>query len=311
MRKIHIWHGYHVIFAWMDLTLFRSFVTVIRCGAITEAADQLGITQPALSRRMQTLEQFFDTQLLERGRNGVHPTAAGEIVAREAEIIVDRLDRLHETVHAHLRLEAGTVRLGGGATAVSFLVPPAIAALQRDHETVRFQVKEAGSREIEADVVAEHLELGIVTLPVSSRELDVMPLFEDRIVAVASAQHALSNERSIPISKLAGLSLVGFEGGSAIRQIIDTQLRQKGVEMNVVMELRSIPAILRMVATTGNLAFVSYLGVEGTPVRVLDVRGLQITRQLGVITKRGRSLSPAAAAFLERLQLFVRHQLKQ
>ena len=72
--------------------------------------------------------------------------------------------------------------------------------------------------------------------------------------------------------------------------------------MNVVMELRSIPAILRMAATTGNLAFVSQLGVEAAPVNVLDVPDLQISRELAVITRRGRALSPAAEAFLECLQ---------
>lgn len=290
----------------MDLTLMRSMVAVARAGAITEAADQLGITQPALSRRMQQLEELFGTLLLERGRNGVRLTEAGHLVAEEARTLVERYDRLHDTIAAHLRLEAGTVRLGGGATAVSFLVPPAIAALQRDHEKIRFQVKEAGSQEIEGAVAAEHLELGIVTLPVHNRELDVLPLFADRIVPVAAASHLLAAESKIPAGRLSGFGLVGFEGGSAIRQIIDSQLREAGIDMNVVMELRSIPAILRMVATTGNLAFVSGLAVDADPtVKVLDVRGLHITRQLGVISRRGRTLSPAAAAFLARLQMFA------
>ena len=281
----------------MDLTLMRSLVAVARCGVITEAASQLGITQPALSRRMQQLEEHFGTPLLERGRNGVRLTEAGRMAAEEADTLVGRFDRLHDTIAAHLRLEAGTVRLGGGATAVSFLVPPAIAALQQDHDKVRFQVKEAGSKEIEGDVAAERLELGIVTLPVQNRELEVLPLFADRIVPVAAASHPLASELKIPARHLSGFGLVGFERGSAIRQIIDSRLREAGIDMNVVMELRSIPAILRMVATTGNLAFVSLLGVEADPaVVVLDVRGLHITRKLGVISRRGRTLSPAAAA---------------
>ena len=291
----------------VDLTLLRSFVTVAEAGAITDAAVRLNITQSALSRRIQALEEHFGAQLLERGRNGVQVTEAGRIVLIESQTLVQRFDRLRETVGAHARLEVGTVRLGGGATAVSFLVPPAIAAVQEDHEQIRFQVKEAGSREIEADVAGENLELGIVTLPVASSELEVVPLFLDEIVAVAGATHPLSHDRRIPVSRLADFGLVGFEGGSAIRQIIDGQLRDAGVEPNVVMELRSIPAILRMVATTGNIAFVSRLGVGADrSVAVLDVRNLSIVRQLGVITRRGRTLSPAAEAFLLRLQTFAR-----
>jgi DNA-binding transcriptional LysR family regulator len=286
----------------MELTLMRSLLAVARAGAITEAAERLAITQPALSRRIQQLESLFGAPLLARGRNGVTFTEPGRLVLAEAEVLVERFDRLRESVGAHLRLEVGTVRVGGGATAVSFLVPPAIAEFQRQFGNVRFQVKEAGSREVESDVAAERLELGIVTLPVHARDLDVLPLFEDRIVLVAARDHPLARRRTVPIGALAGLGLVGFEAGSAIRHLIDASLREAGVEMNVVMELRSIPSILRMVATTQNLGFVSQLGVEADPaVRTVRARGLQVTRKLAVISKRGRTLSPAAAAFLERM----------
>ncbi len=102
---------------------------------------------------------------------------------------------------------------------------------------------------------------------------------------------------------LRGQSLVGFEGGSAIRQLVDGALRDAGVEMNVVMELRSIAAILQMVSTTRSLAFVSELGVRAGDrlIAPIPVRGLRIVRKLAVIRKRGRPLSPAAAAFAETL----------
>ena len=85
--------------------------------------------------------------------------------------------------------------------------------------------------------------------------------------------------------------------------MIDAALVQAGVEMNVVMELRSIPGIVRMVTTTGNLAFVSKMGVQSDPaVKVLRVSGLAIRRQLAVVTRRGTPLSPAAASFAARLR---------
>ena len=287
----------------MEMMLLRSFLSVSRTGAITESAGRLGVTQPALSRRIRQLESLLGARLLERGRNGVTLTETGQLVYEEAEQLVARFDRLRETVAAHTRLEVGTVRLGGGATAVSFLVPPAIAALQRDHENVRFQVKEAGSEEIARDVATEALELGIVTLPVSHPELETEPLFEDRIVLAAAPSHPLAGGTAVTGRQLTGYALVGFEAGSAIRALIDAHLRDAAIDMNVVMELRSIPAILRMVATTGHLAFVSRLGVESDPtVRSVPVDGLHITRQLAVVSRRGRALSPAASAFLDRLR---------
>ena len=282
----------------MDVTLMRSFLAVVDTGAITEAAARLSITQPALSRRIQALEEHFGVALLNRGRKGVTVTDVGELVAREARVLVSRFDNLRNEITSHVGLEAGTVRLGGGATAVSFVLPKAIADFQVRHPGVRFQLKEAGSREVEQNLVDGALELGMVTLPVSRPELDVRPLTDDRIVLIAPQDHPLAGSGQVPLSALHGAALVGFERGSAIRQLVDTGLRQAGISMNVVMELRSIPAIIRMVRSTGNLAFVSAMGVNAEPdIALLKVEKLDIRRTLAVISRRGAALSPAASAF--------------
>ncbi len=280
----------------------RSFLAVADTGNITEAADRIGVSQPALTRRLQQLEGYLGAALVARGRQGAVLTEAGKLVEAEGRLLVGRYDQLRREISAQQGLEGGTVRVGGGATAVSFVLPRAIAAFQEEYPGIRFQVKEAGSSEVAADVAGGRLELGLVTLPVQDRELELRAFMDDRIVLVARRDHPLATGEAVTVQSLAGLAFVGFEAGSAIRHIIDGALRDAGVEMNVVMELRSIPAILRMVATTGNLAFVSHLGVErGGEVQEIPVRGLEIKRQLAVIARRRSGLSPAARAFAERL----------
>jgi DNA-binding transcriptional LysR family regulator len=227
-------------------------------------------------------------------------------VAAEGRLLVERYGRLREAVRARQNLETGLVRLGGGATAVSFLVPATIAEFGKLHPGVRFEVREQGSRAVEDDVIAERLELGIVTLPTRSRELEVRPLRRDRIVPIVRASHPLARKRRVDARALEGQGLVGFESDSAIRRLIDDALRAADVAMNVQMELRSIAAIVEMVAHTSLVAFVSQLGVEGRErelgVRVLDVRGIAIDRRLAIIHKLGRPLSPAARAFAGMLR---------
>jgi DNA-binding transcriptional LysR family regulator len=282
----------------MNLQHLRSLIAVADTGSITEASERIRITQPALSRRLQQLEEHFGAELLSRGRKGAQLTEIGRLVESEARILIARYDHLREQVRAHQGLEGGTVRIGGGATAVSFLLPKAIAVFQHQHPAVKFQLKEAGSNEVAEDVLSGHLELGLVTLPVKPRDLVVWPLLTDRIVLVAPRSHPLARQGEIDAQALDGLTFVGFEADTAVRHIIDAALCGAGVEMNVVMELRSIPAILRMVATTGNLAFVSRLGVDTLEdVGEIRVRRLNIVRELAVIAKRGSSLSPAAQSF--------------
>lgn len=287
----------------MDLDLLRSFLAVADAGAITTASERINVTQPALSRRMRQLEEHFRATLFDRGRKGVALTEAGRVVAAEGRILVSRFDQLRSQVAALQGLAAGTVRIGGGATAVSFVLPEAIAAFQREHPGIRFHLKEAGSAEVVRDVIDGALELGVVTLPVTRGELAIHELRSDRVVLVARPDHPLARQRRLTVQDLDGHALVGFEGGSAIRSLIDGALREAGVNMEIAMELRSIPAILRMVATTGYLAFVSRLGLGGQgDVRELVVEGLRVERRLGIIARTGTLLSPAASAFSMRLR---------
>ncbi len=283
----------------MDLILIRSLLAVADHGAISEAAVALNISQPALSRRVRVLEEEFEAELVERSGRGVALTEMGRLAVREGRSLVERMDALKEDITRHVRLEAGVVRIGGGATAVSYLLPQAIAGFRAQHPDVRFEVREAGSRDVEQAVQAGLLELGVVTLPISSSELEVRPLLKDRILLVAGKGHELICRKRVSVQNLEGLSLVGFEAGTQIRKLIDTALRQANVTMNIMMELRSIDAILRMVDTTGSLAFVSEMGAQGG--RVIQVSGLKVERQLALISKRDRPLSPAAASFAERM----------
>lgn len=286
----------------MDLNFLRSLVAVADAGAITDAASRLGLTQPALTRRIQLLEQEFGAELLSRSRKGAQLTELGRLVEREARVLIDRYDSLKAEVTSHRNVAGGTVRIGGGATAVSFVLPDAIAEFQREFPLVHFHVKEASSSEIASDVADGRLELGIVTQPVRTAGLDIQPLLNDRIVLVAATDNPLALSSHVSVASLDGQNFVGFEGGSAIRQTVDASLREAGVVINVVMELRSIPAILRMVATTGSLAFVSQLGVHGQAlVREIEVDGLTITRRLGLARRKAYALSPAANRFAARL----------
>jgi molybdate transport repressor ModE-like protein len=284
----------------MSLDRLLTLAEVARRGSITEAAKALRLTQPAATRRLQLLEEEVGAPLLARGRKGVRLTEAGRLVAAEGEALLERYDRLLDDVRKLQRLEAGTVRVGGGATAVSSILPEVIRRFRGLHRDVVFEVREAGSREIAAALEREELDLGLVTLPVRSDGLDLLPLVRDRIVLVAPKGHLFDGRRVQP-GALRGEPLIGFEAGSAIRRLIDDALARRGIAMQVVMELRSIQSILRMVELGLGLAFVSRMGVARDTV-VVDVPGLRIERTLAVATKRGRPLSAAAAAFLKQLR---------
>ncbi|MGI9335500.1 MAG: LysR family transcriptional regulator [Gammaproteobacteria bacterium] len=286
----------------MDLLLLRSFLAVADAGTITEAADRMAVTQSALSRRLQQLEEQLGAQLLSRGRQGAELTEVGRLVEAEARLLTMRYDSLRQAIAEQLQLHRGTVRIGGGATVTSYLLPQAIAEFRAEHPGIRFQLKEASSREVAADVARGQLEIGAVTLPVMSRGLSIRPLFTDDIVLVCGRDHPVARKRNVRSRDLVDYAFVSFEADSAIRQTIDAALRGAGVELDVVMELRSIPSILEMVLSTGNLAFVSSLSVHGRrELKRVTVRDVSVSRKLGLATRASMPLSAAASAFAELL----------
>jgi DNA-binding transcriptional LysR family regulator len=285
----------------VDLVLMESLLAVADAGTITEAADRIGISQSALSRRLQLLERDLGAELFARGRQGVELTEIGRECVALGRGIVARYGQLRRNVVEQLGLVRGIVRIGGGATATSFLIPAAIARFQAEHPGIRFYVKEAGSLEIAAGVGSGELEVGVVTLPVPARELDVDELCADEIVLVARPDHPLA--AGCAVTDLDGRPVVAFEPMSAIRQIIDAALRDAGVQVEVVMELRSIPSILKMVTTTGALAFVSRVSLSSEPALVeVPVDGLAISRTLALVTRRGVPLAAPADAFVSVLR---------
>jgi DNA-binding transcriptional LysR family regulator len=284
----------------MDLTLLRSFLAVVEHGGVTEAASHLGVSQSALSRRLSQLREEMGVDLLERAGRGVVLTELGKLAWAEANSLVSRYDSLKKRLVDHLHLQAGMVRIGGGATAVGFLLPQRIASFRRQHPKVSFQLKEAGSRDTEDAVLRGDLELGVVTLPVRSGELTVRPWVRDRIVLVAGGEHPWAHKRKVLASNLDGQTIVGFEAGTAVRRLIDGALRHVNVQVNVAMELRSVGAILQMMEATQSLAFVSELAV-GKGRSAINVTGLDIVRELALVWRTGRSLSPASERFSEHL----------
>ena len=276
-------------------------MAVADAGAIGAAAQNIHISQSALSRRLQQLESDLGAQLLLRGRHGAELTEAGRLAVVECRAILARYDTMRRDIAEHLGLRRGTVVLGGGATVTSYLLPPAIAAFRTNYPAIRFLVKEAGSQQVIDDVAKGRIQIGIVTQPIVHDDLELTPLLEDEIVLVARKDDPL-HPPARP-ADLYGRGVIAFEPGSAIRRIVDTSLSAAGVAVEVTMELRSVPSMLRMVSATGDLAFVSQLSSRNeTELRAVQVQGLSITRSLALATRRGIALAPAAEKFVQSLR---------
>lgn len=300
----------------MELTPLRYLVAIAEAGHMTRAAEALGVSQPALSAAVRKLEDELGVPVFDRTGKGVVLTEAGRVFVEHARGSLRAVEAGKHAVRALAGLESGTIRVGGGATAMGYLLPPAVRATRQEHPGLRFYVREAGSDAIAGAILTGELDLGVVTLPIThvgAGDLMSVGTVQDELRLIAPAGHRLEagpNRKSFRWSDLEGEAVIGFEAGSAVRGVIDEAATKHGVSLDVVMEVRSIQSIVQVVRAGIGVGFISRFALEGPRQHEsggefgggLRCRDGKVTRELAVVRRRDRTLSPAAAAF-ERVLL--------
>lgn len=293
----------------MELSTLRYFRTIAAMGHMTRAAQVLGVTQPALSAAVKKLEAEVGAPLLDRTGRGVALTDAGRVFLERAQACLRQADAAVEAVRQLVGLEEGSIRVGGGATAITTLLPPVVSTIRSRYPGLRFFVREAGSAAVAAAVLSRELDLGIVTLPPKgtwgvpgAEDLLIAPLVDDelRLIVPPAGRWKPRKAGEFRWKEIAGEPFVAFEGGTAVRAIIDQAAGEAGVRLGVVMELRSIESIKQMVAAGIGVALVSRLALhigEG-----LACRDSRLTRVLAIARRRDRVPSPAVAEFERALR---------
>ncbi|MCP2121067.1 UNVERIFIED_ORG: DNA-binding transcriptional LysR family regulator [Pantoea agglomerans] len=288
----------------LNLGYLATFRLVIQRGSFSAAADVLGISQPAVSLQIRQLEQFLQTRLVERTGRGIKATAAGQALLVHGERIEQAVDEALRSVRAFNHDVSGTITLGTGATACIHLLPPLLQQLRSDYPLLRVGVTTGNTLDIVRAIEENRLDMGLVTLPVSGRALDVMPVMDEEFVFIASqAQQAMFTD--LRPDALHTLPLIAFESGSGTRALIDGWFEASGLTIAPAMQLGSIEAIKRMVRSGLGYSIVPKMAVEQKADREgLCVSSLSpvLQRQLAVVMRQDKILSKGISGIIRILQ---------
>lgn len=286
----------------MELTPLRYLRAIADAGTMTVAAQRLGVSQPTLSFAVRKLEEELGVDLFSRTGRGLTPTEACLVLLEHSDQAVRSVDAGVRAVRALAGLEAGTVRIGAGATVVTYLLPGVVQRFRQRYADLRVSVREAGSTQVAEALLKGELDLGVVTLPVNipgSNELMTVARASDELRLIAPPGHALAGKSDFAWEDLQHEPVVGFEAGSSVRAVIDQAAAVHGVSLEVVVELRSIEGIARMVRAGVGVGFVSRMALSDTAS--LACRDGRLVRGLALVRRRDRSPAPAAAAFEQDL----------
>ncbi len=273
------------------LTELRHFLLIADHGTFTEAARRAHLSQPALTVSIRRLEEELGARLFHRGPGGAALSAAGAALVPRARAALAAVEDGRRAVAEIAGLHAGEVRLGAGATATTYRLPPVLAQFRRRHPEVRFLVREAMTDQLEAMLHDGELDLAITSAPtVGAPPAPYDRWQEDELIVVAA-----------PGLEPADAGWITFTTGSPIRNL----LAQHEPSARIVMELGSIAAVKGNVRAGIGLALVSRVAVRTDLAHgwMIEVprRWTPLTRRL-VLRHRGVDrLAPAAAAFRELL----------
>jgi DNA-binding transcriptional LysR family regulator len=277
-----------------------AFVAAVEAGTLHGAADELGLTQSAVTKRIQTLERRTGLTLLDRGRLGAQPSDAGRLLYPEAKQALAALGRAADVLRRASDARAHALRIAASHTLGEFLVPRWLAEF-RAHAAdpmLQTEVDIGNSPHVLALVRAGEVELGFVEGLDSLRGLESQTLMHDELVVVVAAGHRWAGRRSVGVRELAAEDYLTRERDSGTRAVVTAALAAAGVELEPALVTPSIQGLKRAVLS-GGFTVLSPVAVEGEvaagTLHTLRVRGVDLARELHAV-RDGRPARGSAAA---------------
>jgi DNA-binding transcriptional LysR family regulator len=288
----------------LNFDQLQTFTEVITLGSFSAAAERLRLTQPAVSLQVRQLEKRLGVRLIDRVGKRATPTRAGEELLAHARRIDEAVSSALDGLAMHATGTLGRVRIGTGATACIYLLPPVLRDLRQRLPDLEITVRTGNTDDVLKALEENSLDIGFVTLPAPGRVFEVTPLLDDEFVAIAAANDDRLPEVVTPAA-LTRLPVVLYEAGGNTRRVVDQWFARAGVRLNPVMDLGSIEAIKELVGAGLGCAVLPGIAVRKIGERVPIVsRPLspKLHRKLALVMRRDKTLTKGLRETLSALQ---------
>ena len=290
----------------METRQLQAFCEVIERQSFSQAAERLGVTQPAVSLQVRALEKRLGTQLLDRSGRRVEPTEAGLRLYRGAQ----RLLQLEEEIVNDLAEQAGgdlagSFEVGASTGPGGVVLPQLLCEFREGHPELRIALSVFDTQTVVERVADRSIELGVVGAAPRHRGVEYEPFFRDSVVLACPPGHRFAG-RTVTVDELREETLIVMQDGAGVRQMMEDEFRNIGArfrDLDVNLELGLQESVTTAVRSGYGVTFISRSSVEsdlqaGTLVeaRVADV---ELEREIFLVRATGRSESNAARAFVE------------
>ena len=288
----------------MDTRQLAAFCAVVEKKSFSQAAERLGVTQPAVSLQIRALEKRLGTQLLDRSGRRVEPTESGLRLYRNAQRMLSLEEQLLEELSQDDKI-AGRFELGASTGPGGSVVPLVLGELQRTHQEISVALTVSDTHRIVELVADRALELGVVGFAHRHRSVVFEPLFRDEVVLACPPGHAFAG-RTVSLDELRGETLILMQEGAGVREVIEDELRASGMrvkDFDVRLELGLQESVRTAVEAGFGVTFISRSAIEAAlavgTLTEARVEGLEPSRDIFLVRASGRTLTRVAQAFID------------
>jgi len=290
----------------VNLETLKLYRDVVRLRSFSRGAAANGVSQSAASQAIQQLEGELDVLLLDRSRRPLQPTEQGRGFYEACRTLLQGFEKARADLAASRERVEGTIRVAAiysvGLHDMSRHMQPFMSA----YPQARVLLECLHPHKVVEAVLNDEADLGILSYPVATRALTVIPLRSEPMVLVAHPSHRLARRRVAGLPDLNGEPFIAFDHDLAIRKAIDRALKQHNVRVDVVMEFDNVETIKQAIGIAAGISLLprptvlKEIGIKTLVAVPLAIPGL--VRPIGIIHRRGKRLTPAVARFVDLLR---------
>ena len=279
----------------MDFRL-KVFYTVANRLSFTKAATELFITQPAVSKHIQELEEQYKIKLFDRNGSKISLTKAGELLLTHTKNIFEIYREIDFDLSTLINQQQGTLRLGASTTISQYIIPPLLARFHQKMKDIKVNLLNGNTEQIESALLNKEIEIGIVEGQSKNQSIKYTKFLKDELVLVCYSKNPLVNKEEITKEDFKNMRFLMREQGSGTLEVIEYALKPfeiKLSQLTVEMQLGSTESIKSYLMNSNCVAFISIHAInkelKNNELTVIDVKNLMIERFFYIITLQGKT----------------------
>ena len=287
----------------MNLKQLEAFYLVVKRKSFTRAAEELNVTQPAVTIQVKSLEKSLNLKLIQQVGKRVQPNEAGELLYQYAEKIFNLVSDADEKMRDFKKLMRGTLQIGTTKHYARYIMPYLLSEFQRRYPRIKVILDEGNSENMARSVLEMKNELALISEINLDRKIKSIFFSTVEFVLVASSEHRFSQSKSISLRELNNEPLILRERGSALRDAILRKFHEYGIWPSMIIEASSLDFIMEYVIQNKGVSFMIEPDIkeelEKGILKIIPIDEGNIILFTDFIYHNEKSLSPPAEAFLK------------